>query len=136
MLMSLQSDRQLLDTYSCIEPKVPQTPADAEELRGAILRITQAAESENLGICADTCEQAYQALAQYLKALDYPIPEAPDPTAPTDEPVYLKFNATTLKHFAKAYSGDYRGVLIACQAEEDVVNGTFGHFPLDLFSEM
>lgn len=131
--MSLTRDRQLLDTYSCIEPKVPQTPAEAAELRGAILRITQAAESENLGICADTCAQAYQALADYLKALNYPVPDAPDPAAPTDEPVYLKFNATTLKHYARAYAERYRGVLIACQAEEDVVNGTFGYFPLDLF---
>ncbi|MGB0562077.1 MAG: DUF1824 family protein [Spirulinaceae cyanobacterium] len=131
--MSLERDRQLLDTYSCLEPRVPQTPAERAELRSAILNLTQAAESENLGICADTLTAAYQALGQYLKALDYPAPAAPDPTAPTAEPVYLKFNTSTLKHFAKSYEGEYRGVLIACQAEEDLINGTFGYFPLDLF---
>lgn len=133
--MSLQADRQLLDSYSCIELKVPQTPAEVTALRSAIIRIAAAAESENLGICADTVVQAYQALGQYLTALDYPLPAAEEFTVPTDQPMYVKFNTSTLKHYAKPYEGDYRGVLIACQSEDDVVNGTFGYFPLDLFAE-
>lgn len=134
-IMSLEHDRQLLNTYSCLEPRVPQTPTERAQLRSAILNITQAAESENLGVCADTLTAAYQALGQYLTVLDYPIPEVPDPHAPMAEPVYLKFNTSTLKHYAKPYDGAYRGVLIACQSEEDAVNGTFGYFPLDLFAE-
>lgn len=133
--MSLQTDRQLLDSYSCLELKVPQTPAEVAALRSAIVQISAAAESENLGICADTQEEAYQALGQYLTALEYPVPATDERAAPLDQPTYVKFNTSTLKHYAKPYEGDYRGVLMSCQSEDDVVNGTFGYFPLDLFAQ-
>lgn len=134
--MELSAARQLLDTYSCIEPKIPATERDRAELRTAILLIAQEAESENLGISAENAAIAYTTLVQYLQALgDKAIVER-DPAAPQAEPVYLKYNTSTGKHYINPYEGDYRGVLLACQSEEDVVNGIFGYFPLDLFASV
>ncbi|MEK9512282.1 MULTISPECIES: DUF1824 family protein [Limnospira] len=40
-----------------------------------------------------------------------------------------------LSYHISPYLEKYRGVLVSCQSsEENGVNGTYGHFPLDLFA--
>nr|WP_272943257.1 DUF1824 family protein [Spirulina subsalsa] len=46
----------------------------------------------------------------------------------------MKFNTGKMSHYAESYTGAYRGVLVACQAENEQVNGIYGHLPLDLFA--
>ena len=50
--------------------------------------------------------------------------------------VYLKFNTLKGAWYLDDYVGPNRGVLISFHASEpdyDLVNGTYGPFPLDLF---
>ncbi len=143
MSPSLTAARQLLDQYSCVEQKQITSDDERQALQNALLQIVEASEAENFGICADNAQQGYRALGSYLAACGYPVsfdgeaisigamsaPIAPDPT-----PVYIKFISTTQKHYAEPYEGQYRGVLVSCQSEEDLVNGTYGHLPLDLFN--
>ena len=89
-------------------------------------------ESENFGICADTLQEAQQALASYLQALGYGH-QVPNPLGEHSGPVYLKFNTQKQSPYLDGYDGPYRGVLIACQSDSTAINGTYGYFPLDLF---
>jgi len=60
-------------------------------------------------------------------------------TLPEDQPelgaVYIKYNTQRQASYLDSYTGTYRGVLVSCQSENDQLVGTYGHFPLDLFSE-
>ncbi len=38
-----------------------------------------------------------------------------------------------MSYYLDQYTGEYRGVLVSCQSEDDLIAGTYGHFPLDLF---
>ncbi len=124
---------KILKSYSCLEVKLPQSDAEKSELQTAIKQILALSESENLGICADSLEIAIQALANYLKFLDYDFNLEINPVPAQDKAVYLKFNTQKMSHYLDSYEGDYRGVLIACQSEDDTIAGTYGYFPLDLF---
>ncbi|MBP0016730.1 MAG: DUF1824 family protein [Cyanobacteria bacterium SBLK] len=132
--LALTDARQLLDSYSCIVPKIPTSETEARELRQALRLITARSESENLGVCADNSQQGYQSLADYLEALGYRVPFEITALESVDCPVYIKFNTAKMTHYLKTYEGEYRGVLISCQSEEEEINGTYGHFPLDLFA--
>jgi hypothetical protein len=47
-----------------------------------------------------------------------------------------KINTTKIQKdsfYIDAYTGSYRGVLVACQSDNEELQGTYGHFPLDLF---
>jgi hypothetical protein len=123
---------KLLKDYSRLEIRIPQNPAEQVELRQAIAWICGQSEAENLGICADNQASAELALAQYLKELGYGDATTTTETA-IDGPVYLKCNTQSLRFYVDRYEGDYRGVLIACQTEDESLSGTYGYFPLDLF---
>ncbi|TVQ58171.1 MAG: DUF1824 family protein [Spirulina sp. DLM2.Bin59] len=133
MSPSLTAARQLLDQYSCVEQKQINSDDERQALQNAVLQIVAASEGENFGVCADNAQQGYRALGSYLAACGYPVPFDPASIPPDPAPVYIKFIGTSQKHYAEPYEGQYRGVLVSCQAEEDLVNGTYGHLPLDLF---
>ena len=131
--LTVQEAKKILALYSCTQIKTVRTREEKELLQQAILLITNQSESENLGICADSLRQGTTTLSTYLKALGYSF--EPKSFSPQDieEPVYIKFNTQRISCFLDSYSGEYRGVLISCQAEDDEINGTYGYFPLDLF---
>ena len=133
MVVDSSSLLSLLKSYSCLTPKLPQSPAEKETLRSALQWLTQQSEYENLGICADSVEQAWLALDHYLAGLGYPINLSQINQPDVSGVVYLKFNTKKMTCYGDRYEGDYRGVLIACQCEEDELTGTYGYFPLDLF---
>ncbi len=131
--LTIKEAKEILDFYSCTQTKTVNTTKEKELLQQAILLITEQSESENLGICANNSQQAMVALSSYLKALGYASLIESLSLPPIELPVYIKFNTQKMSHFLDSYSGDYRGVLISCQAEDEEINGTYGHFPLDLF---
>jgi len=104
--MSIEEALKLLKEYGCIKLKIAQSSEEEEALRQAILLVNQGSESINLGICADN-----------------------------NEAVYIKYNTQRQASYLDSYTGTYRGVLVSCQSENDQLVGTYGHFPLDLFSE-
>ena len=124
----------LLKDYSRIEIRIPQNPSERAELRQAIAWICDQSEAENLGICADDQALAILTLSQYLNALGYGDAIATQEAA-VEGPVYLKCNTQSLRFYVDSYEGDYRGVLMACQTEDEALSGTYGYFPLDLFQE-
>ncbi len=122
----------LLKDYSRLEVRTPQNDQEREELRRAIVWICDQSEAENLGICADDQATAEKTLKEYLQGLGYP--EAHCEAGPSVQgPVYLKCNTQSLRFYLDGYEGDYRGVLIACQTEDESLAGTYGYFPSDLF---
>jgi Tfp pilus assembly protein PilF len=131
--LSLTEARKILDQYSCTETKSPASSEETAQLQSALLCITQESEWENLGVCADNLEQGLQALASYLKVMGYTPNFDPATNTVDDSPVYIKFNTSKMSYFTDSYTGNYRGVLVSCQSEEDAVAGTYGHLPLDLF---
>lgn len=132
--LSLTEARKILDQYSCTDTKTPASLEEKVQLQSALLCIAQESEWENLGVCADSLYQGLQALASYLTAMGYPPNFDPATIHAEDQPIYIKFNTSKMSYFTDSYTGDYRGVLVSCQSEEDTVAGTYGHLPLDLFS--
>ncbi len=133
MTPDLVSALALLKTYSGLSLKTPSSDPEKEDLRQAIASVCQASNSENLGICADNSTQAFQALTAYLTVLGYGAPAGLDGLEHSETPVYLKYNTQKMSPYLDPYDGIYRGVLIACQGEDEALNGTYGYFPLDLF---
>jgi len=131
--ISVSEARKLLDSFSCTQIKPVESEAEKEQLRQALLRLVELADGENLGVCADNGPQGYTALQQYLNALGYDVSFGNAEFAAAPAPTYIKFNCQKLSHFCDRYTGDYRGVLVSCQSEDDQINGTYGHLPLDLF---
>lgn len=132
--MSLEEALKVLKTYSCIETNEIKSEIEKEKLRQALLLVTSLSDYENLGICADNSEQGFKALITYLKALGYRTSFNPTHNSSILSPVYIKFNTQKMSYYLDAYIGDYRGVLISCQSENDAIVGTYGHFPLNLFN--
>jgi len=134
--MELTAARKLLDQYSCTEQKSVKNEQEKQDLQTAIQQITKESEWENLGICADNTEQGITALKSYLQALGYDISKINfDQVSPVDTPVYIKFSTKQMGFYQDNYTGDYRGVLVSCQAEDDLIAGVYGHLPLDLFTK-
>jgi hypothetical protein len=51
-----------------------------------------------------------------------------------DGAIYIKFNGMKQTYHLDSYQGEYRGVLVSCQSSDpQMVNGTYGHLPLNLF---
>ncbi len=98
------------------------------------LWLNEMSEYQTLGICADSVAAAKAALKGYVAALSQPINlDLPEQTGA----VYLKFNTLKNAWYLDGYSGKSRGVLVTYHTSEpelDSVNGTYGPFPLDLFS--
>lgn len=131
--LNILEARKVLEEYSCTETKTPDSPAEKQRLREALLRIVKESDWENLGVCADNTQQAITALTSYLKALGY-SPNMDSSTLENEQqPVYIKFNTSKMSYFQDSYTGDYRGVLVSCQSEDDDIAGTYGHLPLNLF---
>ncbi len=134
--LTVKDALKLLKTYSCIEIKTVETQAEKENLQEALLLVTSLSEYENLGICADNSTQGFSTLSTYLKALGYQPNFDLKSISKIDTPIYIKYNTQKMSYFIDSYRGDYRGVLISCQSENnDEIIGTYGHFPMDLFME-
>jgi hypothetical protein len=133
--LNLENALKLLHSFSCTPAKQIMSEAEKEELRQAICMVVELSEWENLGICAETTDQAIATLNSYLKALGYePITAIEEILSEKSaNAVYLKYNSQKNTHYLDSYSGGYRGVLISCQGENDQITGTYGHFPLDLY---
>lgn len=133
-IMELQAARKLLDQYSCTEQKTVKTQQEKQDLQTAIEQIVKEAEWENLGVCANHTSQGINALKSYLTAFGYDIQNIDfTQVSEVNTPIYLKFSTKTMNFYQDHYTGDYRGVLVSCQAEDDLIAGVYGHLPLDLF---
>jgi hypothetical protein len=122
----------ILKEYSCTQIKTVNSPTEKEQLTKAILLVSELSEYQNLGICADNLESGLESLKNYLQVLGYQLP-LPAIEQTTTGPVYIKFNTKKQNFYLDDYEGDYRGVLISYQGDDQEVMGTYGYFPLDLF---
>lgn len=110
-----------------------ETLAELEELRNSLLLVASLSSSQNFGICASDFQQGFLALTSYLEAFGYQGNLEQDKANQSNEPVYLKFSTQKMSYYSSEYTGEYRGVLVSYQSEDDLIAGTYGHFPLDLF---
>jgi hypothetical protein len=124
---------KLLRSFSCNDNSTHLTAAEKNDLRRALLLIISLSDWQNIGVCADNSQQGLAALAIYLEKLGHPVNFALESTPSIIESVYIKFNSQKMSYYIDTYIGEYRGVLVSCQGEDDRIIGTYGHFPLDLF---
>jgi hypothetical protein len=122
----------ILKEYSCVQTKTVTNATEKERLTKAILLVTELSEYQNLGICADNVAQGLESLQSYLVGLGYQL-QLPTIEQKPPGAVYIKFNTQKQNFYVDDYEGDYRGVLISCQGDNQEVMGTYGYFPLDLF---
>jgi hypothetical protein len=132
--LSIADARPCLLAFSCVKPKQVESDAEKQHLQAALRLFSDAAAWENLGVCAETAEQGFTALSQYLEALGYDFDRDKVDLSSCPAPIYIKFNGQKQSYLTDSYDGGYRGVLVSFQAEDDRVCGTYGHFPLDLFA--
>lgn len=131
--LTIATAQKLLRQFICIEKIPASVLADKAAIRSALLLVAEASDYQILGICADNVPQAITTLKSYLEALGYPSPSERPELAGS---IYIKFNPHTNKLLAEPYTGQHRGVLVSCQsADPNSINETFGHLPLDLFTE-
>lgn len=125
---------RILKQFDCRDRITPDS--EKSSIRAALLVAAQHSDYQILGICAENLEQGRAALHAYANALGYSID--PSKSLPAIEAgIYLKFNPKTGLLHGDTYSGDYRGVLVACQSSyPDQINELYGHLPLDLFTEI
>ncbi len=130
--LTVQEAQELLRQFICLD-REPSTPKlDYATVRDALLLVVDRSDFQIFGICADNAIQGQQALHSYLTALNRD--ERPDIVSTTNDAVYIKYNPKTGRCHAEPYTGNHRGVLVSCQsAEDDDINETFGHLPIDLF---
>jgi Domain of unknown function (DUF1824) len=132
--MNIAESLGVLKSYSSGEIKLPANLNEKEKLITAIVHFARLSDWQNLGICSDNLEEGINSLREYLKALNYPseqiITEEHDPSKAS----YIKYNTQKMSHLIEPYWGEYRGVLISYQSEDPQIEGTFGYFPLNLFS--
>jgi hypothetical protein len=124
---------KLLKRYSCLPTQSVESEVQKEQLREALLLVTRESEWENLGICAENTASALAALRSYLEALGYQVNFNLVDIPNLNESVYLKFNTQKMSYYLERYPGEYRGVLVSCQGEQENIIGTYGYFPLNLF---
>jgi hypothetical protein len=132
--LSVEEALKLLKQFSCSAIATIELEIEPEQLRQALLLVTSLSKSENLGICADNAQQGFAALSSYLKALGYQADCDPTVASDIQGAIYIKFNTQKMSCYFDSYTGSYRGVLVSCQSENDMLVGTYGHFPLDLFN--
>ena len=129
---------KFLKRYACNSNSQTNISEDYLLLRQALLLVVKESDWENLGVCADNPQQGLAAIKSYLSAFGYQDSQsnfAQDiPQHLATQSVYLKFNTQKMSCYIDAYSGEYRGVLVAIQTEDERVIGTYGYFPLDLFA--
>jgi hypothetical protein len=129
--LTLETAQHILRQFICLDQTGGEPVPNADLVRQSLLLVADRSDFQIFGICADSTTQATATLYSYLHALGYDYrPEV----APTEGPVYIKFNPKTGRCHTDSYSGTHRGVLISCQSAYDGdVNETFGHLPLDLW---
>ncbi len=131
----LSSLRRQLAQFSCLETPPSLDATAAAEIRQALLIFNDLSDYQTLGVCADTLAEGKAAMESYVAALSRPV------QLPLDErsgAIYLKFNTLNGAWYLDDYPGSARGVLVSFHASDpdaDLVNGTYGPFPLTLFSE-
>lgn len=126
----------LLIALSDLGSKPDYSEEQRMTLRQALLLLKTYADYQIFGVCADSLEQGIKALQEYTQAFEYTLA----PVSNTQEgAVYIKFNPNRSFVHIDPYSGEFTGVLISYQSEDrgghEGHNGTYGHFPLDLFTE-
>lgn len=130
---NIKKVRQQLTQFSCLAAPPTLSKTQKRELIDALLWFSDLADYETLGICTDTLAAGKAATEAYVKRLCRPINlELPE----REGAVYLKFNTLKGAWYLDDYVGPNRGVLVSFHASEpkyDLVNGTYGPFPLDLF---
>lgn len=129
-----QAIRKRLARFSCLDTPPEMSDAERSEVRKALLQFSEAADYETLGVCADTLAVGQAAVERYVAVLSRPIQLELDDRV---GPVYIKFNTLKGAWYLDDYSGTSRGVLVSFHASDpatDIVNGTYGPFPLDLFN--
>jgi Domain of unknown function (DUF1824) len=128
--LTVQEAQKLLKSFNCIEPKLVNLESEKDQVRQALLLLSEHSDYQIFGICADTTEQGLLALKTYTTAFGY---EPNCNFAAVDGAVYLKFNPKT-KCYLESYTGIHRGVLVSFQSSEvGDINEMYGHLPLDLF---
>ena len=131
---TIEESVKFLKRYGCNPNPQGNTSEDYPLLRQALLLVVKESEWENLGVCSDNPQQGLAAVRSYLSTFGYQDSFAVDiPDHLAGEPVYIKFNTQKMSFYIDAYSGEYRGVLVAIQSEDERVVGTYGYFPLDLW---
>ena len=131
--LTLNKALKIVKLYDCAKPTNTSSSIELEELRNSLLLVTSLSSSQNLGICASDFQQGFAALASYLEAFGYQINLEQENVSQSSESVYIKFSTQKMSYYSNKYTGEYRGVLISIQSEDDLIAGTYGHFPLDLF---
>jgi hypothetical protein len=132
--LSIEAAQQTLEAFTCAEIQSINQIKNPDQIGAALKVLVQNSEYQMLGICADSLQAAWNALEQYLQKLGYNITLDRNAVESIEGSVYLKFNGRSQSYYASPYTEKYRGVLVSCQSTDDTgVNGTYGHFPLDLF---
>ena len=131
--LTLDKALEVVRSYDCAQITNTSSSIEPEELRNSLLLVTNLSSSQNLGICADDFQQGFAALTSYLGAFGYQCNLEEENVSNSSEPVYLKFSTQKMSYYSKQYTGEYRGVLVSIQSEDDLIAGTYGHFPLNLF---
>ena len=132
--LTIEEAVKFLKRYGCNPNPQDKTSEDYPLLHQALLLIVKESDWENLGVCADNPQQGLAAVKSYLAAFGYQDSFAETvPEHLATEAIYIKFNTQKMSFYIDAYSGEYRGVLVAIQSEDERVVGTYGYFPLDLF---
>lgn len=133
--LTVEQAQKILQQFSCTDAKSVESESEKALLQEALRLIAGLSDYVNLGICADTAEQAFLTLKSYLEGLGYEINPDKVKFPSLKGSVYLKFNSNKDSYYLDSYTGNYRGVLVSCQSSErDDISGTYGHLPLDLFT--
>lgn len=120
--------------FSGFKTKQIESETEKEQLQTALRLFSNLADWENVGVCATNAEEGFTALGQYLTALGYDFDRDQVDLAACPSPIYIKYNGQKQFYITDGYEGQYRGVLVSFQGEDERVCGTYGHLPLDLFA--
>ncbi len=129
--LTAQKAQELLRQFICLD-RDSSPELDCAIVQEALQLVVDRSDFQIFGICADSVTHGQHALHCYLAALGRN--ERPEALPITEGVVYIKYNPKTGRCHVESYIGNHRGVLISCQsADEDDINETFGHLPIDLF---
>lgn len=133
--LAIAEAEKILKEYSCLQIKTVDSISEKKTLQQALLTLAKNSDYQMLGVCADQLDAGKTALISYLQALGY-TPNLPEQLVNNqiDGAIYIKFNGMKQTYHSDSYQGEYRGVLVSCQSSDpQMVNGTYGHLPLNLF---
>lgn len=134
--MNQQQALTILKEYSGLKMKNVNNAQEKQELITALLSIVNLSDDQNLGICANNQQEAFNTLTDYLTALNCQFEIKNQGNINENEPVYLKFSTERKSYTIENYTGEYRGVLITIFADQNQeIEGTYGHLPLNLFQK-